>query len=210
VAKLLLRLYEPQAGEILIDGTPIDRYRIPSLRKRITSLTQEPFLFRVSIRENIMFGKPKAAPEEVTGAARLVGAEDFILGLPEGYETLVGEGGLTLSGGQRQRISFARAALRNSPVMIFDEPATGLDIHSEKGAKKALGALKSGRTLIIITHRLNFLDLADWVVFIGDGSLIDEGSPADLANRNARFREYIAGEYEPADSSCAPNATSLD
>jgi ABC-type multidrug transport system fused ATPase/permease subunit len=210
IAKLLLRLYDPQSGAIYIDGTEIGRYKVHSLRKRITSLTQEPFLFRVSIQENILFGKPKASPEEMIAAAKLVGADDFIRKLPAGYETLVGEGGLTLSGGQRQRISFARAALRNSPVMIFDEPATGLDVHSEKGAKEALRALKCDRTLLIITHRLNFLDLADWVVFIGDGRLIDEGTPSDLARRNAGFRDYIAGEYELIDNSGSPAKISSD
>jgi ABC-type multidrug transport system fused ATPase/permease subunit len=197
IAKLLLRLYEPQQGAIKIDGRDLGDYRVRSLRKRITSLTQEPFLFRVSIHENIAFGKPKATLDEIVQAASLVGADEFIRRLPEGYETLVGEGGLTLSGGQRQRISFARAALRNSPVMLFDEPATGLDIHSEKEAKSALRVLKAGRTLLVITHRLNFLDLADWVVFIRDGQLVDEGSPQELLKRSQCFSDYVAGEYHP-------------
>ena len=195
IAKLLLRLYEPQEGAIVIDGRNISDYRVKSLRKRITSLTQEPFLFRVSIKENIAFGKPKASMEELIEAAKLVGADSFVRNLPSGYETMVGEGGLTLSGGQRQRISFARAALRNSPVMLFDEPATGLDIHSEKESKEALRALKRGRTLLIITHRLNFLDLADWVVFIRDGQLVDEGLLAELLKNNIGFRDYVADEY---------------
>lgn len=197
IAKLLLRLYDPQYGKIILDHREIGDYKVHSLRKHITSLTQEPFLFRLSIKENIAFGKRKASLEEMVEAAKLVGADDFIRQLPEGYDTLVGEGGLTLSGGQRQRISFARAALRNSPVMIFDEPATGLDIHSEKGAKEALRSLKCGRTLLIITHRLNFLDLADWVIFIEDGKLVDEGVPAELIQRNDRFRIYLAGEFNP-------------
>ena len=206
IAKLLLRLYEPQGGAIFIEGRDISEYRIKSLRKQITSLTQEPFLFRVNIQENIAFGKPKASLEEIMEAARLVGADDFIRKLPSGYETLVGEGGLTLSGGQRQRISFARAALRNSPVMIFDEPATGLDVHSEKEAKRALQVLRRDRTLLIITHRLNFIDLADWVIFIKDGKLVDQGPPAELIEENEDFRDYTAGEYAPSENASDPSS----
>jgi ATP-binding cassette subfamily B protein len=194
IAKLLLRLYEPQSGKILIDGRDISEFRVHSLRKQITSLTQEPFLFRVSLRENISFGKPKATQDEIASAAKLVGAGDFINRLPDGYDTLVGEGGLTLSGGQRQRISFARAALRNSPVMIFDEPATGLDVHSERGAMQALKVLKSGRTMLIITHRLNFLELADWVIYVRDGKLVEQGAPGELIESRDGFHEYVAGE----------------
>jgi ABC-type bacteriocin/lantibiotic exporter with double-glycine peptidase domain len=124
----------------------------------------------------------------------LVGADEFIQNLPMKYDTLVGEGGFTLSGGQRQRVSFARAALRNSPVMIFDEPASGLDIHSEKGAKKALQNLKKARTLIIITHRLNFLELADWAVYVRNGRLIQQGVPAELINLRGSFYDFVADE----------------
>jgi ATP-binding cassette subfamily B protein len=197
VAKLLLKFYEAQNGMVLLDGKDIRCYRTHSLRKSITSLSQEPFLFRTAIGENIAFGKPEAGREEIEAAARLVGAEEFILNLPQGYNTLVGEGGLTLSGGQRQRISFARAALRNSPVMIFDEPATGLDIHAEEVAMEALRALKPNRTIIVITHRLNFLSLADWVVFIRDGRLVDQGSPERILDRGKDFYEYVNGHCDP-------------
>jgi len=192
VAKLLLRLYEYQEGAIYIDRRNINDYKIRSLRKRITSLTQDTFLFRTTIVENIAFGRSKATQEEIEAAARLVGADDFIKKLPEGYETMVGEGGVTLSGGQRQRISFARAALRNSPIMIFDEPATGLDVHSERGAMEALRAFKPGRTLLIITHRLNFLELADWAAFIEDGRLVEQGLVSELLERKREFYRYVS------------------
>ncbi|MEE9554995.1 MAG: ABC transporter ATP-binding protein [candidate division Zixibacteria bacterium] len=194
IAKLLLRLYEAQAGAIYIDKRDIGEYRIRSLRKRVTSLTQDSFLFRTTIEENISFGKSGATREEIEEAARLVGADGFIEKFSEGYETLVGEGGDTLSGGQRQRISFARAALKNSPIMIFDEPATGLDIHSEKGAIEALRALKPGRTLLIITHRLNFLELADWAAYIEDGRLIEQGTVEELLKRKGEFYYYLDNE----------------
>jgi len=192
VAKLLLRLYEPQQGETIIDGKNINEYKIRSLRKRVTSLTQDTFLFRTTIEENIAFGRSKATVEEIEAAARLVGADGFIRSFPEGYQALVGEGGVTLSGGQRQRISFARAALRNSPIMIFDEPATGLDVHSEKGAMEALRAFKPGRTLLIITHRLNFLELADWAAYIEDGQLVEQGDVNELLERKGDFYNYVS------------------
>ncbi len=190
IGKLILRLYEPSSGTIYIDGVPIENFRITSLRRRLTSLSQEAFLFRTSIYENIAFGNPKAGFEEVAAAARKVGADEFIRTLPEGYNTLVGEGGLTLSGGQRQRITFARAALRDSRIMIFDEPATGLDPQAEKAAQEALAGLKTGRTLILITHRLNFLGMADGVLFLEEGRLAEEGTPEELLNKKGKFFDF--------------------
>lgn len=194
VAKLLLRLYETRGGKVIIDNHDISEYGIKSLRKRVTTLTQDIYLFRGTLAENIAFGKPKASTEEIEEAARIAGADGFIRKFPEGYDTLVGEGGVTLSGGQRQRISFARAALRNSPIMIFDEPATGLDIHAEKEAKDALRAMKENRTICIITHRLNFLDLADWTIFIRDGHLVEQGFPGDLLENRGEFYAFVSHE----------------
>jgi ABC-type multidrug transport system fused ATPase/permease subunit len=194
IAKLLLRLYETKSGKVLIDGHDISEYRIKSLRKRVTSLTQDIYLFRGTLAENIAFGKPKATMDEIEAAARTAGADEFIGKFPTGYDTLVGEAGVTLSGGQRQRISFARATLRNSPVMIFDEPATGLDIHAEKEAKNALRAMKENRTLCIITHRLNFLELADWTIFIRDGHLVEQGYPGDLLENKGEFYRFVSHE----------------
>jgi ABC-type multidrug transport system fused ATPase/permease subunit len=192
IAKLVLRLYNPGAGAIYLDGNDITRYRIGGLRKRITPLSQDTFLFRTTIGENIAFGNHRATREDIEAAATLAGADDFIRRLPDGYDTLVGEGGLTLSGGQRQRVSFARAALHPSSVMIFDEPASGLDVHAEQTAKEVLGRLRAGRTLMIITHRLHFLDLADWVIFIRDGRLVDEGTPEALLAEGSAFRAFVA------------------
>lgn len=194
VAKLLLRLYEPQQGIISIDGRDISEFKIQSLRRKITSLTQETFLFQTSLRDNIAFSKREATQQEIEKAARMVGVDQFIKKLPEGFDTIVGGGGLTLSGGQRQRISFARAALRDSPIMIFDEPATGLDIHAEREAKEALKAIKPHRVLIIITHRLNFLELADWTILIRDGKLVEEGKPLELFHRRGDFYHYVGQE----------------
>lgn len=198
IAKLILRLYKPDKGNIIIDGKEITEYRIRSLRKNISPLAQETFLFRTTISENIAFSRRQVIQDEVENAARMVGADEFIRHLPEGYDTLVGEGGLTLSGGQRQRISFARAALRKSPVMIFDEPATGLDVHAEKETKEVLRNLSLHRTLIVITHRLHFLDLADWVIFIQDGKMIEEGKPEEMLERKGAFFQFISTGQEPS------------
>ena len=190
IAKLLLRLYEPEAGLILVDGVPIGDYRLRSLRSQISVLTQESFLLRTSVHENIAFSRPGARREDVVAAARRVGAHEFIEKLPEGYETLVGEGGQTLSGGQRQRIAFARAALRDAPILVFDEPASGLDPESEQAAHEALAAIKEGRTVLLITHRLGLLDLADHVAFVEAGAVVEEGAPSELLASEGRFSAF--------------------
>ena len=191
IAKLILRLYEPAHGRIVLDDRDIRGYQTRSLRKRITSLSQDITMFHTTVRENIAFARPDASPEEIEDAARRAGAAEFIEGLRDGYETVVGEGGLTVSGGQRQRLAFARAALRDSPIMIFDEPATGLDAQAERAAKQSLATLREGRTTIIITHRLNFLDLADHVVLLGDGRVLEEGDPAVLIQRAGPYQDFV-------------------
>ena len=191
MAKLLMRFYEPASGQILLDGNDIRGFQIPSLRKLVTPLAQEAFLFRTTIAENIAFGRRHATRKEIEAAGAFVGADDFIHGLRDGYDTLVGEGGHTLSGGQRQWITFARAALRLSPIMVFDEPATGLDVHAETTAKRALHKLGHERTLIVITHRLNFLDLADWVVFLREGRVVEEGTLVESIERHGELYAYL-------------------
>jgi ATP-binding cassette subfamily B protein len=194
LAKLLLGLYRADAGRVVVDGREIAEYRVRSLRKRMTPLLQEAFLFHMSIAENIAFGVKDARREDIETAARLANAHEFIARLPEGYDTVIGEGGATLSGGQRQRLGIARAVLRNSPVMIFDEPTTGLDINAERVAKDALSAVRRGRTLLVITHRLHFLDLADWVVFVEHGRVLAEGSPQAMFDSCERYRQFLERE----------------
>jgi ATP-binding cassette subfamily B protein len=194
LAKLLLCLYRPGGGRILVDGRNILGYRVRSLRKRMTPLLQEAFLFQMSIAENIAFGAATDDRELVEAAARLANAHEFIERLPEGYDTVVGERGATLSGGQRQRLGIARAVMREAPVMIFDEPTAGLDVHAERSAKEALGAVRGRGTLVLITHRLHFLDLADWVVFVKDGRVLAEGAPADVLRDCDEYRRFIDRE----------------
>lgn len=200
MVKLMMRLYEPNAGSILLDGRDLREYQLTSLRKRITPLAQETFLFRTSIADNIGFGRRSATREEIEAAARFVGADAFIRRLPAGYDTEVGESGLTLSGGQRQWISFARAALRQSPIMVFDEPATGLDVHAEAETRVVLGKLAEGRTMVIITHRLHFLELADWLVFVRNGEIVESGSPADLIAQRGAVYDYVLRTRDHADA----------
>jgi len=192
MAKLLLRFYEPASGRILLDGKGIRSFPISQLRQLVTPLSQDAFLFRTTIAENIAFGRRHATREEIEAAAAFVGADAFVRRLPDGYDTLVGEGGLTLSGGQRQWITFARAALRQSPVMVFDEPATGLDVHAEAETKGVLKKLGRGRTMIVITHRLGFLDLADWVIFLCDGRVSEEGTLEESVERRGELYDYLA------------------
>lgn len=200
LAKLLVRLYEPTAGAIFLDGHPLTDYRVRSLRKRVAPLTQEAFLFRMSIAENIAFGCAGATREQVEAAARMANAEEFILRLPEGYDSLVGEGGSTLSGGQRQRLALARALLRNAPVMLFDEPTTGLDPKAELAARTALAEACRGRTFVMITHRLHFLDLAEWVVLVDEGRVVAQGTPEALKAEGGPLSRVFEIESAAADS----------
>ena len=190
IAKLVTRLYEPDSGQIYIDDVAIGDYLIKSLRKQITLMSQDSSLFRQTIQDNIRYAKPEATTVEVEAAAKKVGAHEFIQSLPDGYDTLVGEGGQTLSGGQRQRIAFARAALRESRIMIFDEPATGLDPAAESVTREALAALKKDRTIVLITHRLNLLDQADWIIFLENGVAVEQGTVDSLLELHGRFFEF--------------------
>ncbi len=200
VAKLVLRLYNPLSGDLTLDKQSISDFQIRSMRKRMTPLTQDTFLFRTSIYDNIAFSKARPTEDEIIAAAKQVGAHDFITDLPDGYQTLVGEGGATLSGGQRQLISFARAALRDTPIMILDEPAGGLDIQIERDVLNAIKSLKQDRTFIIITHRLSYLELADHIVFMRDGTMVEEGDPEALINSASQFAQYIKQAPQPASS----------
>ena len=187
VIKLIMRLYEPGGGTIRIDGVAIDGYRFDSLRAQITPVSQDALLLRQSIGDNISFGKPEATIEEIMDAARSAGADEFIRDLPDGYDTLIGEGGQTLSGGQRQRIAFARAVLRDSRIMIFDEPANGLDAASEGVVREALEFLKADRSVLLITHQLNLVASADHVLFLEEGEVVEQGDIETLMASRGRF-----------------------
>ena len=187
LASLLLRLYDPHAGRILIDGHDIRDYTLESLRSQMSVVLQESFLFAASIRENIAYGALHASDEEIEQAARLANIHDFIMTLPDGYETQVAERGASLSGGQRQRIAIARAAVRNAPILIFDEPTSGLDESSERAVLAALESLAAGRTTFWITHDLRCAARADRILFVEQGQIVESGNHGQLLHANGHY-----------------------
>lgn len=187
LASLLMRLYDPNTGSIMVDGHDIRHYTVESLRNQISVVLQDNILFAASLRENIAYGVPDATPEAIVDAAKLANAHEFILKLPEGYDTLVGERGVTLSGGQRQRIAIARAAIRQSPILILDEPTTGLDEENEQAVSEALTRLARGRTTFVIAHDLTFAARADLILYVEGGRLVESGSHAELLEAAGRY-----------------------
>ena len=172
VAKLLLRFYDPDSGSVRIDGYDLRDLTLRSLRENVAVLLQEGFIFDGTVRENIAYGKTEATEEEIVSAAKAADAHDFILGLPDGYDSVVGQKGRLLSGGQRQRIAIARAMIRDAPVLILDEPTTSLDEHSGGKIMEPLRRLTEGRTTIIIAHDLSTVAEATHVVMLKDGRAV--------------------------------------
>jgi ATP-binding cassette subfamily B protein len=183
IISLIPRFYDPQSGAILIDGQDIAGVTKQSLRAGLAYVSQQPYLFEGSIRDNIRYGRPDATDAEIEEAARLAYAHDFILAQPQGYDTPVGEQGMTLSGGQRQRLSIARALVRNAPILLLDEATSALDTESEAAVQMALDQAMSGRTVIVIAHRLSTVVSADKIVVMRDGMVVEEGTHEELARR---------------------------
>jgi subfamily B ATP-binding cassette protein MsbA len=180
IFNLLLRFYDADSGSIAIDGQDIQNVSLKSLRAAIGVVTQEAVLFDESIADNIALGKPGASLGEIKAAARNAAAHDFIMAMPEGYDTRVGEGGLKLSGGQRQRIAIARAMLRNAPILLLDEATSALDTESERQVQEALTQLMKGRTTIVIAHRLTTVVDADRIYVLERGRVVQSGTHAEL------------------------------
>ena len=183
IINLIPRFYDPSEGQILIDGQDIADVTKTSLRHQLAYVSQQPYMFEGTIRDNIRYGRPEATDEEVEQAARLAYAHDFIIAQPEGYETAVGENGVTLSGGQRQRLSIARALVRNAPILLLDEATSALDNESEAAVQKALETAMRGRTVIVIAHRLSTVVKADKIVVMHEGRVMEEGTHEVLAQR---------------------------
>jgi ATP-binding cassette subfamily B protein len=180
VTSLIARLYDPREGRVLIDGEDVRDFTLKSLRDSITFVPQEPMLFRASVAENIGYGKAGATRQEIERAAELAGADGFIRELPEGYDTLLSERGESLSGGQRQRISIARAMLRESPILILDEPQSGLDAEAASAVEDSWRALTGGRTTFVIAHELRLVSSVDRILVIEDGRVAQDGSHEEL------------------------------
>jgi len=196
VARLLNRSYDVSAGAVTIDGTDIRDYTVESLRANVGIVLDEPFLFSVSIRDNIAYGRPSATMDEVIAAARAADAHGFISRLSDGYDSIVGERGYTLSGGQRQRIAIARTLLLNPPVLVLDDATSAIDVQVEQRIHRSLGELLAQRTTIIIAHRLATIALANRVVLVQDGSVIASGTHSELLANNPRYAEVLARAFE--------------
>lgn len=200
LVNLIARFYEPTGGRICIDGCDIRFVQLRSLRENVGIVPQETSLFSGSIRDNIAYGKLEASQEEIEAAARAANAHEFIMELPEGYETLVGERGVKLSGGQRQRISIARALLKDPCILILDEATSSLDSESEQAVQDALVRLMRDRTTFVIAHRFSTITSADWIVVLDAGRVVEQGTHAELLAREAGiYRRMYALQFRLAD-----------
>ncbi len=197
IAQLIMRLYDPQKGRILIDGVDVKRFKLESLRRQIGMVHQDVFLFPDTIRNNIAFGAPDTSIEDVVRVAKLAHIHDFISSLPKGYDTNVGERGVTLSGGQRQRLSIARALMINPKIIILDDSTSQVDAKTEAAIYDALTKHFRGKTVIVITQRIPTLKLVDRIIVISDGEIVEEGSFSDLIEKGKLFPKlFKAGREE--------------
>ncbi|HEV8469682.1 MAG TPA: ABC transporter ATP-binding protein [Candidatus Limnocylindria bacterium] len=187
LASLVLRLYDPQQGAVTIDGHDIREYTLDSLRSQISVVLQDPMLFAGSVRDNIGYGAPRAPAGEIEAAALLASAHGFIQTLPNGYDTMLGERGVTLSGGQRQRIALARAAVRRSSILTLDEPTTGLDGENARAVTDGLKAIARGRTTLLISHDLDLVSRSDLILFLDDGKVLEFGTHEELMRADGRY-----------------------
>jgi ATP-binding cassette subfamily B protein len=192
VSRLLPRFYDVQRGAVEIDGHDVRTLTLESLRANIGVVLDEPFLFSSSVRDNIAYGRPDATLEEIRTAARISGAEDFILELGDGYDTVVGERGYTLSGGERQRIAIARTLLVNPPILVLDDATSAVDVQIEQQIHGGLRELMRGRTTLIVAHRLSTIGLADRVVLLDDGRIVADGTHNELLETTPLYVEVLA------------------
>jgi ATP-binding cassette subfamily B protein len=197
LVSLIPRFYDPTSGRVLIDGTDVREVTLESLRRQIGVVLQDTFLFSASIRENIAYGRPEATLEEVRRAARAAEIDDFIMTLPQGYDTVVGERGVGLSGGQKQRVAIARALLMDPRILILDDSTSSVDTETEHAIQRALARLMKGRTTFVIAQRLTTLRQADRIVVLDKGRIVDEGGHDELLARSRIYREIYELQFRP-------------
>jgi ATP-binding cassette subfamily B protein len=195
---LLLRFYDPLSGDITFDGVRLADADTAELRRRIALVPQDPVVFATSVADNIRFGRPEASDAEIKRAAELAMADDFIARLPQGYESLIGERGVTLSGGQRQRIAIARAFLRNAPLLLLDEATSSLDAENERLVHEALEHLTQGRTTLVIAHRLATVLSCDRILVMDRGRVVEEGTHERLAAASGLYARLAKLQFEGA------------
>lgn len=206
IASLIARFYDPTSGTVMIDGQDVKRYKLHSLRRQISFVLQENLLFRAPLWQNIAYGRPEASRDEIIRAAKQANADEFIAKLPEGYDTVVGERGVTLSGGQRQRIAIARAIIRDAPILILDEPTSDLDAASEELVFDALAKLMEGRTSIVIAHRLATVQRADVIFVLDDGRIVQQGTHKELLARGGLYSDLYEIQFRTEDKVAALSA----
>jgi ATP-binding cassette subfamily B protein len=189
ITNLIPRFYDPTSGRVLVDGVDIRTLSLESLRRQIGIVLQEPFLFSMTIAENIAYGRPDATAEEVEAAAKAASAHDFITSFPDGYATMVGERGVTLSGGQKQRVAIARALLRDPSILILDDSTSSVDTETEHEIQQALAILMKNRTTFVIAQRLLTLKSADLILVLDQGQIAERGTHDELLAANGLYRE---------------------
>jgi len=192
LAGLVPRFYDPWSGRITVDGIDLRDVELKSLRSQVAVVLQEPFLFPMSIADNIAYGRPQVSRRDVETAARAANAHAFITRLPQGYDTVVGERGATLSGGERQRLSIARAILKGAPILILDEPTSAVDAGTEASLLEAMGRLMQGCATIIIAHRMSTIANATRIVALEHGSIVERGTHAELLRLGGVYARYQA------------------
>ena len=194
VVQLLQRFYDPNSGEVLVGGRDVRTLNIKWLRQHIGVVSQEPVLFDTTIAQNILYGKEGATEEEMKQAAINANAHDFISKLPDGYNTLVGEGGTQLSGGQKQRVAIARALIRDPKILLLDEATSALDTESESIVQQALDRASAGRTTIVIAHRLSTIQNADVIASVDNGIVVEMGSHSELMAKGGLYYELVTAQ----------------
>lgn len=197
VISLIARFYEPVSGKILLDGKDLRDITLSSLRNQISIVLQDIFLFNGSVAENIAYGSKAATVEEIVNAAKAARAHEFISEMPEGYDTVIGERGVKLSGGQKQRLSIARAVLRNTPILIFDEATSAVDVETEEKIQQAIQELALTRTIIVVAHRLSTVKRADNILVIHDGKIAESGNHSELLAHNGLYKQLYDIQFKP-------------